>query len=421
MQRFTRTTPTLARREPPRSSSNTEHRRAVRSGLRVAILGGLLAWAATGCKLVELKMPGEPLTKRDLGLRVQTREFAAIAAATIEQAADRIERESKDPAAQANATRWKIGAIGSLRKATLRTTPTLGLVDAWAFSRQLSEFFAEGAGRDAFGPWQGLAVTNCQSLEVRIGAVAQTLLSASDAKRMREFVEAHSREFPLKGFSFDREAVVARWQDARGQVESPPAGTTSEALTDLADRLQIVAQQVPDEVRWRVGLESRDLEAAMARTGATMDRLDAALKLIGGAAASSPAIVSNGVHELRVGFLPILERFDKQWGTTLGALQQEREALTKTLASEREAVLKSVDQQRIALTQTVDQQRGAIMQDVQKLTTEVVDRSMQQFRALTRDVLFYVVLLVAVILGIPFLLGVWVGKISAKLKRPAGG
>ena len=380
----------------------------------------LLAWGVTGCKLIELKMPGEPLSKRDLGLRAQTREYAAIAAATIEQVADRIERESTEDTTRANAMRWKISAIGSFRKATLRTTPTLSLVDAWSFSRQLTEFFDQGPGKTAFGPFQSFALTNCQSLERRIASIGATLLSNGDAKRMRQFVEDHARTYPLKTFTFDREAVVARWQDTTGAVDAPPAGTTSEALSDLADRLQIVSQHVPDEVRWRIALESRNLESAMARTGTTMDRFDSALKQIGDAAASSPSTISNGVHELRVGFLPILERFDKQWGTTLAALQQEREALTRTLASEREAVLKSVDQQRIALTQTVDQQRGAIMQDVQKMTTEVVDRSMQQFRAMIRDILFYVVLLVVVILGIPFLMGVWVGRVSGKMKRATG-
>ena len=337
----------------------------------VILLCGLL----TGCKLVELKMPGEPLSKRDLGLRIQTREFAAIAAATIEQVADRIERESKNPMVQADAMRWKIGAVGTLRKATLRTTPMLSLVDAWTFTRLMTDFLEHGAGHEAFGTWQAMAVTNSQSLERRIASMAEKLLPSSEARQMREFIEEQAKAHPLTGFSFERDPVVARWQDARGQIDSPPAGTSSEAFNDLADRMQIIAQHVPDEVRWRVGLETRDLDTALTRTGATLDRFDAALKSLSEAAAASPATVSNGVYELRTGFLPVLERFDKQWGVTLTALQQEREALTKTLASEREAVLKSVDQQRVALTQTVDQQRRMSKSSPRKWSIDRWDRS----------------------------------------------
>ena len=175
-----------------------------------------------------------------------------------------------------------------------------------------------------------------------------------------------------------------------------------------------MAQHVPDEVRWRVGMESKQMEGAMMRAGVTLERVDTALKRIAEAAASSPTTISNAVQELREGFLPVLDRFEKQWGTTLGTVHLEREALTKSLAVEREAVLKAVDQQRTALTQTVDQQRAAIMQDVHKLTTDTIEQSMQQVRGLVRDVLFYAVLLAVVILGIPFFLGVWVGRVSTK-------
>ena len=46
---------------------------------------------------------------------------------------------------------------------------------------------------------------------------------------------------------------------------------------------------------------------------------------------------------------------------------------------------------------------------------------MGQVRGLIRDVLFYGILLVAVILGVPFCIGVWVGKVSARrgMKSPA--
>ncbi len=381
------------------------------TGILIPLLAASLL---CGCKLVEITMPGEPLSKQDVALRSQTREFATIAATTIEQVAGVMERDSKDPAILTRAAQWKIGAIGSLRKASLRTTPTLALLETWSLSRQMTLFLDQGPGATAFGPYQEMVKTNVLALQSRASNSAKLLLSAGDFKQMSEFVEDYAIQYPIKDFSFEREPAVGRWLDFRGNVDATPAGTTSEALSDLADRIQIVAQHVPDEVRWRVGMESKQMEGAMMRAGVTLERVDTALKRIAEAAASSPTTISNAVQELREGFLPVLDRFEKQWGTTLGTVHLEREALTKSLAVEREAVLKAVDQQRTALTQTVDQQRAAIMQDVHKLTTDTIEQSMQQVRGLVRDVLFYAVLLAVVILGIPFFLGVWVGRVSTK-------
>lgn len=384
--------------------------RIIRSALLTVFTAGLIC----GCKLVEITMPGDPLSKQDLALRTQTREFVTSAATTIEQAAGVIERDSQDAAIATRAAQWKIGAIGSLRKASLRTTPVLSLLESWSLTRQMALFLNHGPGAQAFGPLQAVAYTNSLALEKRIASTAELLLSTSDFKQMDQFIKEYADQYPLKDFNFEREPVVSRWVEFRGNVDSPPAGTTSEALSDLADRIQIVAQHVPDEVRWRVGMESKQMEGAMVRAGVTMEKVDTALKRIAEAAASSPTTISNAVQELRNGFLPVLDRFEKNWGSTLGTVQQEREALTKSFSLEREAVMKAVDQQRAAMTQTIDQQRAAIMQDVHKLTVDTVEQSMKQVRGLARDILFYLVLLVAVILGFPFAIGVWVGRISAK-------
>lgn len=58
----------------------------------------------------------------------------------------------------------------------------------------------------------------------------------------------------------------------------------------------------------------------------------------------------------------------------------------------------------------MDQQRAAIMKETQEMTRDVIERSMNQVRALVRDVLFYAVILVALILGLPFVIGVFLGR-----------
>lgn len=358
----------------------------------------------SGCKLVELKMPGEPMSKTDFALRTQTREFAGLVSSTVQQASDIIALESKDPALKLKSVQWKIGAASSIRSATLRTAPNLALVDAWAFSRQMSEFFDKGPGAQFFGAYQSLAVTNSHFLEDRIDKIAKTLLTDAQYSKMREFVAHYATEFPLRTIAFEREPVIAKWEDFTGAPPpSVPAGTTSEALADFSDRLQAIGVQMPEEVRWRLSLESDEVQKGLERTSVTLDRLDDALKRIGEAAAQSPATVSNAVIELRTGFLPVLEGFQSQWGVTIRTFQQEREVLTKDLAVERAEILKALDQQRAAL-----------MKETQDMSRDLVDRSMNHVRTLVHTVLFYAVVLVALILGIPFLAGYFVGRAFGK-------
>lgn len=384
-----------------------------RSGIELAVL--LLCLLSSGCKLLTIKMPGEPLSKQDAGLRSQTREFAGILSATVQQTANEAERGTEDPVMKARLVMWKVGCVSGVRKATLRSTPVLALVDTWAFCRQMNGFLTQGPGKDLFGDHQATFVTNAVALEARVAGIARQYLSSSELQRMNGFLDGYVQQFPLKDLSLEREPVAARWEDFQGASLPPTAaGTTSEALTDFADRLQFIGQQVPEELRWRLELEVSQLERAMARSGVTLDRLDATMGRIAQVASESPSTISNAVSELRVGFLPVLERFEQQWGTTVQTLQKERQILTENISVERAAVLKAVDEQRAAILKAADEQRAAIVKDAQQLSRDLIDQSMGYLHRILRNVMIFAVVLVALILGLPFLCGYLVGRTLSK-------
>lgn len=420
--------------------------------VRLCLLALVVLPLADGCKLIELKMPGEPLPKEDFALRGQTREFANLLSATVQHTADAIASQTDDPAIRTHCLQWKIGAVSAIRGAALHSSPKLALVESWAFCRQMDEFLDRGAGARLFGPFQTMAVTNSQALERRLTHTARVLLSASEFSKMDKFLAEYVAKFPVQTLAFNRVPVAPRWEDFDGKPPRiPPAGTSSEALSDVAERFQILGQEVPDEVRWRLSLEGDVLEKEWARTGVTLDRLDAALKQISEAAAASPGAITNAVLDLRSAFLPVLERFQGQWDNTTRTLQTERLALTETLATERAAVLKEldrqrvaamaevgqqraavmdevgqqraavmqeVDRQRVALTKDVDQQRAAAMKETQEILRDLVDRSLTQVHGVIRDVLFYLVLLVAIVLGLPFAFGFILGRAWGRAGRP---
>ncbi len=418
--------PAPARLQPGDSSGR---RRRVISFVSTLGLAALLPWLG-GCKLFDVGLSsGEPLSKADQALRHQTREFVGEFAAAIQHATEEVSHAADDRRIKEDAVRWRIGAIRSIRQATLRPSPTLAIVDSWALCRQMSAYLASDAGRELFGSGQGTALTNAQAMEARVAAMARRGLSRSELKEVDDFLAGYVKEFPLRNLDFEREPVAARWE-AVGGPRQTPSGTTAEALADLSDRFQIFTEQVPAELRWRLSLELGQWQEMLGETRDTMRDIDVAMKSIAATAGAAPVALSNAVHELR-GLAPALTGLEKQWSLTLGAVDGQRAALAKDIAGERAAILQavdqqriailqSVDQQRIALVKTVDEQRAAMMKEVQQVAGEVTERSMKQARGLVRDVLFYAVLFLIVLLGLPFYFGFLVGRVASRNRKSAG-
>ena len=126
-------------------------------------------------------------------------------------------------------------------------------------------------------------------------------------------------------------------------------------------------------------------------------------------AAASPAALTNAVLDLQAAFLPAFDKFQSEWTNTTRIMQEERKALTESLSVERAAVLKDIDQQR-----------AATLKETQVILNDLTDRSLTHFRGIIRDVLFYMVLLVGIVLGLPFLSGFLLGRAWTRLRKPKG-
>lgn len=398
----------------------------------VLILAVFLPCLLSGCSLLQLRLPGEPLSRKELNTRQRTREFASSFSATVPSAADQIIATAKDPEVQDAARDWKVGASSAMRKAAWRTSPILALVDTWALAKQMADYFETGPGTNAFGAQQAFALTNALALEKTIAATARSVLARDEFQQAQRFVTNYAQSFPLRSLAFDREPVATQWALFQGEELLRTVGTTSDVVSDMSDRLKAFSEQIPDELRWRMEKPLAQLDASLAEMRKTFTAFDASLERLTTAAEGSPVVVSNAVFELRNGFLPVLERFEKQWGATLVTFQQEREALTRNFSTERAALTQSLDKElaailvavdkqvavlvqtlekeRAAVLVTVEKERTAVMQDVDRIVRETTERSWQQLRAMVRDVLFYLVLLVIIVLGLPFFFGFLVGR-----------
>jgi hypothetical protein len=209
------------------------------------------------------------------------------------------------------------------------------------------------------------------------------------------------RDHPFRDLDFARPSVVELWSRERGAdtrlVDS--LGTIPEAMADATDRLEIYGETVPSQVvrrtelaLWQAGYSQNDLQTSL-RT------LDERVARLTDVAESAPELVKGAEADFRASLHEVLARLDASSVRMIEAVHTERSALFTDLQSEREAVLAAVDSQRKALAL-----------DAGRLADQVVRASGQQVRYLAGEVLGLLIVLSAVVLGLPFAAGYLLGR-----------
>jgi hypothetical protein len=346
------------------------------------------------CSLVTLKSPEKPLSTRDLNARILTREYSAHFVATVGQAADAIAAGSADPAVRLDALRWKIAAAAKSERAASQMAPLMGLLDTWAFSAQMSEFFSAGAGHSLFGDEQPRAVTVSADLQREAEAMAKRLTQAEEFQQDHEFIDAYVRENPLENLHFVRASIVEPWTRRMGTevklVDS--LGTVPEALADAGDRLRMIGDTGPQQILWEAelaaqqsGVKGEDLQAALRRMDQRMADVTAMIT-------DTPKLIDRIARDAGT-------RFDASWADIMRDLRAQETELSATVSTERQAAVDALDKQRSAVTA-----------DAARIADQVVREAGDEVRRLVREALLLVIVLAIVVLGVPFGAGYFVGR-----------
>lgn len=197
-------------------------------------------------------------------------------------------------------------------------------------------------------------------------------------------------------------------------------GNMPEAISDLSDRVSVVSQQVPLEVRWRVDLERAEWEPFAEELKKFSAGADAVFQTFPVLAENAKVLVENArqmtkaAGELSGTLAPELAKFEQQWKSTLLTLTNERAAVMEAVRSERVEIIKSLEAQRDALTRDFARERAEITVAADRMTQNAIDHAGQQLRGIIGTVLFYVALILIIVLGLPFVFGYWVGKIAGR-------
>jgi hypothetical protein len=366
----------------------------------------------TGCSLIRVDTHVTPLPKSDLKARLLTREFATGMVNEVVRTADEIGGKTPDAELRLETIRFKLGASAAARRAALRTDPGLGLVDTWAFTRQMDEYFKTGAGNTLFGEQQSEVTAMTGELLRQITAIAREVSPTGGGPETERFIADYAAKYPLVDLNFARESIYPHWAAQRSKADSVTStiGTPAEVMADAVDRITLYGDQLNDELRWRLELLAADPRYDTQDVRAMAERLDAELKRIAAVAEQSPDLARESIRNLRETIVPALAQFDQRWQATLETFTEERKAIAAEVTFQREAIAAEVTSQRDAIAATLKEERAALMADTDRIATDLTERVFARVRVVLRELMVGACVLALIVLGVPFGFGFLAGR-----------
>lgn len=348
-----------------------------------------------------------------------TRELVSVFADRVQLAVERITVSSSDSGVRSAALRWQIGSVSACRRAALRQDPREALIDLWGLSLQQRDFLIRGAGASLFGAEQPAASIAAANLVTDVERIVRVTMAPAVRSAMERVAVDYAERYPITSLDFAREPILPLWLAAAPEgTRITTVGNSPEVLQDVADRVRILGEGVPEALAWRTELALIEHQGEIAEAQALLERLDAGLAEIAALAEKSPELAAEAAAELRRELAPSVARLDVRWGESLATLVAEREAIVSSLERLQSDLAATVASERAAVIVAVAEQRAVIMAEARATASEVTEKAMTQLRATVRDALLLLTLLAAVVLGMPFAAGYFVGRARSRHAAP---
>ena len=375
---------------------------------RLLLIALATIFSITSCSLVKIESEQQPLSVNELNTRLLIQAFAEEALERTEIAADSILKESGDRIdVQKNALRWKIQTASALSRISFQTMPRVALVDTWSYMYELREFFNASTADTIFGPWAPVAMTAVGENVDRVEKIASSVLDKKEYPRYREFVETYAREHPLRIEDEFRHTPIREayleFEELPDSTAVQTVGTLSEVVADATNRIDFSTDVAGKKLGWQTslflkesGLDSIPLEMRLAAVEYELERL-------ADVAVNSPEILSDAIADFRNSVYPIFSELNSQIDRTMVSLAVERRALDQLIIRERTALDTLILRERLALSQ-----------DAREIADTGIKNAMAEVHDVVKSVLFFGILGLIVILGLPFYLGYLLGKRTGK-------
>jgi hypothetical protein len=376
-------------------------------------LAGLFVLLLSSCSLVKIESEQKPLSVNELNTRLLIQAFAEEALERTEIAADSISKEAEGHLAiQKNALRWKIQTASALGRISFQTMPRVALVDTWSYMYELRDFFEAATSDTIFGSLAPIALAATAKNTVRIEKIASSVLDKKEYPRYREFVETYAREHPLRLENEFRHTPIREayltFKELPDSTAVQTVGTLSEVVADATNRFDYASEVAGKKFAWQTslflkeqGLDSIPLETRLARVEYELERLVEV-------AENSPEILATAIEDFRSAVNPIFK-----------GLNSEISRAVVNLAVERRALDQMILRERIALDTMIQRERLALGLDAREIADTGIKSAFAEIHGMVKSILFFGVIALIVVLGMPFYLGYLTGKRAAGRDKDA--
>ncbi|MGS0676377.1 chemotaxis protein [Shewanella sp. 0m-4] len=363
----------------------------------------VVALLTSACSLLEIKLESgiEPLPKDQLNMRVFSRDFSTVFYSQVESAADLIERNTDSIAIKSNTLMWKINAEQNLQHTIFQASPTAAMIDTWVFTEQMAQFFETGAGKNLFAEQQPVAVETSIKLRDQFERTIKNL-GGANFKKNQEFVKQYAASHPIKDMAFARESAFTEWLEFHKISEFDAVttfGTVPEVMSDISDRMAMIAEQMPKILGWKAELYALHSNINADEIQRTLTNISDTSAKFQQLMAQSPEMMQSLAVDMRKELTPLLDQLSASTDDKLKQLSVERQALEVMVKNER-----------IALEAMVARERAAAAIDLEQISQNAVEVVFQELTKTLKSLILYFVLFLLVVFFAPLGLGVWLGK-----------
>lgn len=351
------------------------------------------------CSMFKLQLDAEsePLNNNLILTRNLTHAYASTFFHDITNAADSIFEYTQKREIQINALLWKIIATKQAKNKIFQNDPQVALLDIWVLSATMNDYLSMGEGKNIFEEEQSIAIDACNGLLNKIDIIAQKAFK-SDYPDAKYFVDSIRLNAPSISQDFYRESVFNNWYTYKNIPDSlanKTVGTLPQVLSDFSTKITVGSEQTLHQTQWLI-------ELMLKRT--QLDSLD--LQKISTDFNKHTNEIIQLLHESGNSIQKEAVNFHRDFRFLMNNLNKNLDSIT-LFASREMAVFRD----------SLTAERKAVMQNLDETSNRVVKTAMEEIRLMIKDVLFYVVLILIVILFIPFVLGYMTGRVFTKNKK----
>jgi len=367
---------------------------------------GLVVVELTGCTVIPrqsgLASTSANVTASNDQIRTQVYGNVLGFSGAVRTIANKIIVETDDPVIRRRALKFKMEAISTSQIIVSYHDPLVSILDLWAFTVQLVNYYRDGPGRDDFGQWQDQLVATLEQFPPRLRSRALRLVTDTTAVRADSIIIHWANANPITGEIRQRPWMadtLSTIYQSQGLGAAGAMGVMAERISNLSDRIAIYYALLPDQMRWEGEVFLEDIMARNKGIRSALDSVSAISASLGRIAeiaeTGSPLIDS----------LVAIVRMDARLliAEALDSVDVIRLAAMSDVDREIAVVLAAVQRERIAVLATLD-----------TLTRARIDQSVSAARGL----LWIAIVLGIVILVAPFILGLVVGKAVARGTTP---